>query len=144
MDRYEEAVMDYITGSGQRFVNPQFSIPYKDGQGGSLPDYVVIDYEDKTIYVVEVTKAWDTSTLLERVEQRESRWFLPLKGHLEGLSNEFCNWELRVTLFVRKDRNEYVRNKIANQDDVAVFSIEDISFPYSWEWEGNEPKNPLK
>lgn len=145
MDRYEEAVMDYITGSGQRFVCPQFSIPYKDGEGGSLPDFVVIDFEDKTIYVIEVTKAWDADKLLERVQQRKQRWINPLIEHFQMLNKEFSKWEYRVTLFVREKRKKYYEKKLADQNDVAVFSIEKVSFPYSWEWDGdNKPINPLR
>ena len=145
MDRYEEAVMYYITGPGQRFVSPQFSIPYKNGEGGSLPDFVVIDFEDKTIYVVEVTTAWDTGKLLERVQQRKPRWINPLREYFQKLNKEFSEWKYRVTLFVREARKEYYETKLADHNDVSVFSIEEVSFPYSWEWDGdNNPINPLR
>jgi hypothetical protein len=28
--------------------------------------------------------------------------------------------------------------------DVTIKSIEEVSFPYSWEWQGEEARNPLK
>ena len=61
MEVFEEAVLAYISAAPGRFVKPQYDIKYKDGVGGSCPDFVVIDYIKKTIYVVEVTTASDAS-----------------------------------------------------------------------------------
>ena len=52
MDICEEAVLHYITSSSKRFVNPQFNIAYDSNRGirGSLPDFVVLDFEDRTVF----------------------------------------------------------------------------------------------
>ena len=52
MDIYEEAVLHYITSNNKRFANPQFNIAYYSNRGirGSLPDFVVLDFEDRTVF----------------------------------------------------------------------------------------------
>lgn len=86
MDIYEEAVLNYITQSNQRFVNPQFSLAYdaKQDIGGSLPDFVVLDFELKTIFIVEVSKAYDIKNLLSKAKEKEERWILPLKNIIDS------------------------------------------------------------
>ena len=69
MDIYEEAVLYYISSSSKRFINLQFDIAYNSEKdiGGSLPDFVVLDFEDKTVYIIEVTRAYDIKNLLSKV-----------------------------------------------------------------------------
>jgi hypothetical protein len=143
MDRYEEAVMEYITASKHRFVSPQFDIPYENTKGGSCPDFVVLDYQVRTVYVVEVTSSSNISTLLSRVDERGNRWLHPVRKYLTGLNNDFAEWAYRVSLFVRKDNFESFKIKLEDYTDVSVFALEDISFPYSWDWSPDGPINPL-
>lgn len=144
MDRYEEAVLDYITGDRNRFISPQFHVPYEMKQGGSYPDFLVIDYGKKTIYVVEVTSSSNISALISRVEQRESRWLEPIKRHLSGINKEFESWPYRVTIFVREENLELANKKMMSYKNVSVRTIESASFPYKWQWNGEEPINPLE
>jgi len=144
MDRYEEAVMEYITGSKHRFVSPQFDIPYENEKGGSCPDFVVLDYQERIVYVVEVTSSSNTNTLLNRVKERSDRWLQPVKKYLTGMSADFTEWGYRVSLFVRKNNLGSVKLKLEGNSDVSVFALEDVSFPYSWDWSVDGPINPLK
>jgi Holliday junction resolvase-like predicted endonuclease len=127
MDIYEEAVLNYITSSNNRFVNPQFNIEWDEINkiGGSLPDFVVLDFEKKTIYIVEVTKAYDIKNLLLKVEQRRERWIEPIK---KSLNDFFENWEFHVTLFLRDERVEYAINKTKKYNkEVSVISLKKIN-----------------
>ncbi len=144
MDRYEEAVLDYITADRNRFISPQFHVPYEMQQGGSDPDFLVIDYRKKTIYVVEVTSSSNISGLIAKVEQRESRWLEPIKRHLSGINKEFEQWPYRVTIFVREENLELAKKKMKLYKDVSVRTIESSTFPYKWQWNGEEPINPLE
>ena len=101
MDIYEEAVLHYITSSSKRFVNLQFNIAYnsKKDIGGSLPDFVVLDFEDRTVYIIEVTKAYDIKNLLSKVSEREKRWILPIK---ETIDSSFSEWELSCNFIFKR------------------------------------------
>lgn len=144
MDRFEEAVLDYISADRQRFISPQFYVPYENEMGGSCPDFVVVDFRDRTIYVIEVTSSSNIKGLYEKIEFRQSRWIKPLKNHFIKINTDFDSWDYRVTAFVREDNKDDVQDKFADSTDVTVFSIEEISFPYSWDWVGEEARTPLK
>lgn len=144
MDRFEEAVLEYITAVPERFVNPQFSIPYGQGKGGSVPDFVVLDFRGKSLFVVEVTSASNTTGVLERVQERQKRWISPLKAHFQGLDPCFGTWEYRVTLFVRGEEEKKVRSAMAQDVDISVFSLDQLVFPWRWNWIGQRPDNPLR
>lgn len=144
MDRYEEAVLEYITAETHRFVNPQFDIPYQNREGGSCPDFVVLEYKEKSVYVIEVSTASDIKPLIHRIEERQSRWIDPVKKYLGGINSEFLEWNFWVTVFVRETNKKAIQSKFIKSSDVAVKSIEEISFPYAWEWNGNKPCNPLR
>jgi len=141
MDFYEEAVLYYIASSSKRFINPQFNLAYdsKKDIGGSLPDFVVLDFEDRTVYIIEVTKAYDIKNLLSKVSEREKRWILPIK---ETIDSNFSEWDYHVTLFLREDRVKHARDKLAKNIDVSVISLKNINcFLGDGEFEG---KNSLK
>lgn len=142
MEIFEEAVLSYICASPGRFVKPQYDLKYKDGFGGSCPDFVVIDYMKKTIYVVEVTTSSDASTINSRILERETRWFIPLKSEMSKINESFKEWNYRVTLFVRKSLIDKIKKNSMN--DVFVKNLDDIIFPWEWEWKKQSALNPLE
>ena len=81
MELFEEAVLAYLAGPPQRFVRPQFSLEYKGMPGGSYPDFVTLDYKDRVAYVVEVSAAYNIGGLIQRIRDREQRWYEPLRSH---------------------------------------------------------------
>ena len=141
MEIFEEAVLAYISAAPGRFVKPQYDLKYKDGVGGSCPDFVVIDYIKKTIYVVEVTTASNASTIISRIREREKRWFMPLKNEMSQWNQSFTEWKYRVTLFVRDSLVKKIENEKIS--DVFVINFDKIIFPWKWEWE-KQPLNPLE
>ena len=144
MDKYEEAVLDYICADAYRFVKPQCDIPYESDEGGSCPDFVVIDYREKTIYVIEVTTASSSTSLIEKMGQRHTRWLNPLKRQMSMINTEFSKWEYRVTVFVRKANQKAIQEQFDNSKDISVKNVEDVAFPYLWTWNGEVPCNPLR
>jgi hypothetical protein len=142
MEIFEEAVLAYISAAPGRFVKPQYDLKYKDGVGGSCPDFVVIDYMKKTIYVVEVTTSSDASTINSRILESETRWFIPLKREMSELNESFIEWNYRVTLFVRKSLVSKIKND--SMSDVFVKSFGEIIFPWEWNWKEKQAINPLE
>lgn len=142
MEIFEEAVLAYISAAPGRFVKPQCDLKYKDGVGGSCPDFVVIDYMKKTIYVVEVTTASDASTIISRIRERETRWFIPLKIEMSQWSESFTEWKYRVALFVR---DSLINKKdIEGMNDVFVIHLDNIILPWKWNWNEQQALNPLE
>ncbi|MBE1426971.1 hypothetical protein H4684_003655 [Desulfomicrobium macestii] len=142
MEIFEEAVLAYISAAPGRFVKPQYDLKYKDGVGGSCPDFVVIDYIKKTIYVVEVTTASDASTIISRIRERETRWFIPLKIEMSQWSESFAEWNYRVTLFVRDSLVDKIKNEAMS--DVFAIPFDEKIFPWKWTWKEQQPLNPLE
>lgn len=147
MDQYEQAVLDYVCGCPDRFVNLQFTIPYADSNGGSCPDFVALDFADKTVYVVEVTAAADTKSIIKRIRERETRWLNPLRSHFGKLNSTFKQWEYHVTIFVRDDNEVNAVQRITKElSDVSVLSIQKALFSWKWEWnvDSGVPTNALR
>lgn len=143
MDQYEEAVLWYITAPRTRFICPQYDLAWEKMSGGSCPDFVVLDYEKTTIYVVEVSTAAQIAGLVERVTQRETRWYGPIQIQLGQLSPHFAEWQYRVSLFVRGEVADALRLKIAGWKDVSVLSLDEAVFGWRWKWEGKRAVNTL-
>jgi hypothetical protein len=143
MELFEEAVLAYLAGPPQRFVRPQFSLEYKGMPGGSYPDFVTLDYKDRVAYVVEVSAAYNIGGLIQRIRDREQRWYEPLRSHLGGLDLSFSSWALRMTVFVRKDRKEAAVAALQDANDVTVIALDDIMRSWKWNWAGQIAVNPL-
>jgi hypothetical protein len=146
MEKFEEGVLEYICGRPDRFVSTQFEIPYDGVGGGSCPDFVVVDYGDHTIYVVEVTVAAATSSVGSRIREREKRWFIPLRSHFRSLATTFADaiWDYHVSVFVRGEQLGAARRMFAPDPDVSVLSLDDTVFSWRWDWKGGVPANPLR
>lgn len=127
MDIYEEAVLNYITESPQRFVNPQYNIDYDKSSdtGGSLPDFITLDFKDRIIYIIEVTRSYNLKNLLIKVSEREKRWIQPVKNSID---ESLQHWKFHTTLFIREDRIEYIKNKLSGEIDVSIISLKTVDF----------------
>jgi hypothetical protein len=141
---YEQAVMWYVLSSGRRFICPQFSIPSGTGGDWSCPDFVALDFQDKTVYVVEVTMAAAADDLVKKVLGRESQWFSRLKVYLSTQDPSFGSWRYRAAVFVRSEIVEAFDRKIGSPADVAVFPFERALFSWRWEWQGQRSNNALE
>jgi|SRR3990172_11749525 len=144
MDIYEAAVLDYCSAQPGRFVAPQFYVAWEKGMGGSQPDFVVLDFNAQTVYVVEVTSASSARSILSRVAERETRWLAPMRKSLTQLHKPLTNWKFHVTLFLREEISSSVRTKLTGVADVSVISLDTVMFPWRWEWHGDVPANPLQ
>ena len=145
MDQYEQAVQEYICGRPERFLNAQFTIRYDGLRGGSCPDFVVLDFADKTVYVVEVTAAADSKGIIGRIREKKLRWFDPLRNQLGQLNQVFADWDYHVTLFVREEEVEAAKQAVAEFTDVSVISLKAAVFSWNWDWQADKhPINTLR
>lgn len=128
-----------------RFVNPQFEASYPDGKGSSCPDFVALDFRSQTVFVVEVSAAYNIAGLISRARERESRWCRPIHYHHLAHANPwFAAWRnFRTTLFVREDRFATARRAFQNDNDVSIIALESMLAPWRWEWSDGKPNVPL-
>jgi hypothetical protein len=143
MEIFEQAVLAYVTGPPHRFVRPHFSLEYSGGRGGSTPDFVVLDFQDQIVYVVEVTAAYNISRLIRRARERQTRWYGPLLDQLVRSNQCFASWRPRTTIFVRADRMQDAMRALGTECDITVISLDDIMRSWKWNWEKQSPVNPL-
>ena len=149
MDLSEAAVLDYCSAQPGRFVAPQFYIAWakgtdSKGTGGSQPDFVVLDFPEETVYVIEVTSASSARSILTRVAERETRWLVPMRESLGKMHPPIMRWKFHVTLFLREEICSSVRTKLSDVAGVSVISLDTIVFPWRWEWRGEVPVTPLQ
>jgi hypothetical protein len=132
MNRFEESVIEYINANPYYFLNYQLNIPYKDGNGGTKPDMVVFDVRDKSIIIVEVSSAWDISSLLNNLLERYTRWYNPIKN----IYNEHIDeTKISCTLFLRKNVIAKAKAFLIthNIEDVQLQDLEEIQCAWNLE-----------
>jgi len=130
---FESLVMYFLASEGY-FLSPQFSI----GVGRSdwsCPDFVALDFTKKRVVVVEVTTAYDVSSLVEKIYNRDQQWFQRLRQILLSRKVVTPEWSFAVRAFVRADRLEYTRAKFTDIPDVTITDIESIAFSWKWPWD---------
>jgi len=147
MDRFEEAVMDYISANPDCFLKTQLALPWDKelNIGGSLPDFVVLNFRENTVYVVEVTTASNLKSILTKVDERQTRWYEPIKKYKSSWTALIKSWDFRVCLFLREQVAEEALFKTSNFDDVSVISLDKVLTPWNWERSSeNTVINPLR
>jgi hypothetical protein len=133
MDLFEELVMQYVTKDGSTFVSPQFPV----GKGWSAPDFVALDFSRKRVSVIEVTTAYDPTKLANKVADREQQWFAKLRTQLEQKRIVDGSWSYWVQVFIRRDGRTCFEQKVGKPADVLVHALEDMGFPWQWNWSEN-------
>lgn len=135
MDMFEELVMWHLTHNADAFICPQFPI---DG-GWSCPDFVVLHPKERIVSVVEVSAASSPKGLFDKVRKREHQWMDKLKQQLLQMQIVDDSWNtFRVILYVRRDAAKKLKEDFG--DDVEVRTLEEIAFPWNWEWASTKLK----
>ena len=133
MDMYEELAMMHLTRNGKAnvFVCPQYDI---DGRWAS-PDFVALDFESKTVWVVEVSGAASLAKLLKKVRDRERQWFEKLRQALRPKVVD-DSWRFQVMLYIRSDAAKRSSKTLGDLADVKIRVFEKNGFPWQpqfWE-----------
>jgi len=146
MDIYEEAVMRYLSAGGKRFVSHQYSIRFDQRKEWSCPDFIVIDFSDRTIYVAEVTTADNIDNIALKVRNKGSQWLTKLKESFDhNLREVVRNYEEWIVVFVRKEKVQSLIDKTKDIERVSVKALDDVLYPWKWTWdEENIPVIDLK
>ena len=135
MDVFEELTMWHLTHNGKVFVCPQFSI---DGDW-SVPDFVALDFEKHRVMVVEASVAASPRGLFDKVKNRDNQWFARLRERLRQRQVIDDSWAtFCVRLYIRTCAAEKLPPEISAAKDVEICQLEQIAFPWSWEWESTK------
>ena len=141
MEIFETLVERYLTYDGKVFVAPQYTIAWNAGAkiGGSCPDFVLIDESgpSRELVVVEVTTGLNLKPLFEKIENRDLRWFAPLRARFRTSP--------RLIVFLRRAVSESARkwaetNGIPSAE-VCFHPLEDAVFP--WDYDAERLANGL-
>lgn len=73
MDLFEELVMFKLTRNSPVFVSPQYSVMEESGKEWNCPDFVMLNFRDGTISIVEVNIAADPKDLEQKVADRQKQ-----------------------------------------------------------------------
>lgn len=131
MELYEHLVMGFLTTSGDVFVAPQYSITADEKSEWSCPDFVALDFHDRTVWVVEVSTSYDHATLKAKVIGRAEQWGTGLRDQLDRLGVA-VDWPLRFLVFVRKDAAAKLSSTFAPNEDVTVVCLDSLGSPWDW------------
>lgn len=133
MDQAEAAVAEFLTRNGLAFICPQFDFPYKAEQGGSAPDFVAIDLVNRDVAVVEVTTSADINGLLARVEDRNRRWYGPLREQAKSWKG-FCQNQQVEPRFIGFIRQCHIKSAYAKcgDTDVTFVPLELVYTPWHY------------
>lgn len=102
-------------------------------EGGACPDFVALDLQRREVVVVEITSASNVQPILNRVAERQARWFSPILRHLTKLGILGEGWQRpRFLGFIRYQNYELAKRRSAAMDDVAFYPIEAATF--AWEY----------
>ena len=131
MDFSEELVMLHLTRSGKVFVCPQYSI----SAGWSCPDFVALDFNNKTVSVVEVSAAAGADGLLKKVLDRENQWIAKLREQLRQAHLVDHSWTtFQVVLYIRRSAAKEFQKRFSGARDMISHPLEEMGFPWDWDW----------
>ena len=95
MSDHEHDIATYLTLDGHVFLAPQYNIAYDRelNEGGTCPDFVALDLKLREVVIVEVTTAANMQPLIGRIEQRETRWYSPIRRKMKEVGVVEDGWK---------------------------------------------------
>jgi hypothetical protein len=133
---YEEAVMWYVTTGGQRFVCPQFHIHGNGPDWAMEPDFVAVDFLEKTLYVIEVTASANVSSIVNKIVDNGHKAAKLLRENLGKNNMDFSDWTIKFRVFIRLVEcdhfNKLIEERNVNDLDIKPLDIE-RTLAY-WKW----------
>lgn len=131
MELYEHIVMAHLTKDRFVFVSPQYSIQSEDSEW-SCPDFVALDFRNRCVAIVEVSTAWNTTSLREKTKNREDQWIDKLRCQLlhEKVIDE--QWTFEVRVYVRKHAIPSFESIPPTGTPIRVIDLDSIGAPWDW------------
>ena len=105
MSYYEDSIATYLTLDGHVFLAPQYNVAYDRelNEGGACLDFVALDLKLREVIIVEVTTAANMQPLIGRIEQRETRWYGPIRRKMKEVGVVDDTWKsTRFLGFIRR------------------------------------------
>jgi hypothetical protein len=127
MNYLEEIAMSHLTKVLKCFIVPQYEILYGKGSVWSCPDFVVLDFTNKKLAVVEVTGGTKTKGLLDKINNRNTQYFDKLIPQLTERGVHIESWDQEIWVYIRSSNSHL----FAGKKNVRCFTFEDIG--YTWE-----------
>jgi len=131
---FEDYVMEYLTRDPYVFLNAQYSIKDDAGDEWACPDFVALNFRDRSVSVVEVSTGYNPEALANKVRDCEHHWFSALRKQLARRSIVDGTWTFEVEVFIRKNAIEQFRAKIGNRSDVIIHALEVLGMPWQRDW----------
>jgi hypothetical protein len=135
MSDHEHDIATYLSLDGHVFLAPQYNVAYDNelNEGGACPDFVALDLKLREVVIVEVTAAANVQPLIGRIEQRQTRWYNPIRRKLKEVGVVDDGWKpTRFLGFVRKNNVPLIKGKFELASDVSFWAIEDAICPWSY------------
>jgi hypothetical protein len=135
MPNHEHDIATYLTLDGHVFLAPQYNVAYDRelNEGGSCPDFVALDLKLREVVIVEVTAAANIQPLIGRIQQRETRWYSPIRRKMKDVGVVDDGWKpTRFLGFVRSYNLLLARRTFESASDVSFWAIEDATFLWSY------------
>ena len=135
MSDHEHDIATYLTLDGHVFLAPQYNVAYDRelNEGGACPDFVALDLKLREVVIVEVTTAANIQPLISRIEQREARWYSPIRRKMKEIGVVNDDWKpTRFLGFVRNRNLSFIRKSFESASDVSFWAIEDATFLWSY------------
>ena len=131
----ESDIEEYLTKDGRVFLAPQYNIAFQGNPNltSRCPDFVALDFGFKHIVIVEVTAAANIDALLEKVVERETWWYGPIRNTILQLGAVNSDWKIRFLGFIRETEVQRAEKRFAGQRDVAFFPIEEATFNWCYD-----------
>lgn len=142
----EAMVGQYLSCNGKAFVCPQFDVRWDADRnlGGSNPDFVVLDFAKRDLVIVEITGNASVANLLDKVTERKTRWYVPIREKLAAEGALSCDPDLfkpRFLGFVRRDCVAPAQARFPDAADVHFEALEDVAFGWAY-WEQRQAGLP--
>ena len=129
MDRHEEAVMQLLTANGETFVAHHYDV----ADGWQSPAFVALRPTKRQLYVVEVSASGFPLGLVNKLNERVTKWYAPLLAQLQGLGVTDAEWSIHTLVFVRSDQIAWLQERVQDLAGVHVLSLEQASSPWNWD-----------
>jgi hypothetical protein len=85
------------------------------------------------VVIVEVTAAANIGPLIGRIQQRETRWYTPIRRKMSEVGIVDDSWKpTRFLGFIRRPNPPLARTTFESASDVSFWAIEDATFPWSY------------
>jgi hypothetical protein len=113
---------------------PQYIIEWdkEREEGGSVPDFVALDYCAKEIVVIEVTASAGMSAMIRKVRERQMRWYAPIARNPRLIHAAQPGWKIRFPGFIRKQAIGDIEPKFIDAADVTFAPLQ--CYIHSWEY----------